>query len=91
VMVLTLLLVQAAVLSWRRGLLGHRFVAQWAVFLLLAAAASALDWVLFCLLSLSVLPPAPMLFQAAVSVAIYPALAALLHLLRAVVHDPSAG
>jgi len=91
VMLLTLLLLQACVLVWRRGLLGQPFLLQWLAFALLATAASVMDFALFCLLSLRLLPPEPMVFQAAIAVAVYPALSGLLRLARRVVPDPSAG
>jgi rod shape-determining protein MreD len=91
VMLLTLLLLQACVLAWRRALLGQKFLPQWLAFALLAAAASLLDWLLFCLLSLRLLPPEPMIFQMVIAVALYPALAALLRLARRAVPDPIAG
>ncbi len=91
VMLLSLLLLQAVVLRWRRTLLGRHFALLWASFAAVALAASALDWLLFCLLSLRLLPVAPMLFQAAVAIAIYPALAVLLRGLGRLIADPSAG
>lgn len=91
VMLLSLLLLQAVVLQWRRTLMTRHFPLLWISFAVLAAASSALDWLLYSLLSLRLLPPAPMLFQAAVAIAIYPALAALLRLAGRLIADPSAG
>jgi rod shape-determining protein MreD len=78
VMVFTLLLVHAVALRLRRVLSRQRFPVVWMVFGFCAAATALLDWALYSGLTLRLLPPGPLVFQLALSVALYPALATLL-------------
>lgn len=78
VMVFTLLLVHAVALRLRRFLSAQGFPLVWLMFGCFAAVAAVLDWVLYCGLTFRLLPPGPMMFQAALSIALYPALATLL-------------
>lgn len=73
--VLTLLCVHAVALAFRRFLDQRCFVWIWFVFALVACGASLLVWLLVMLLTPRLFSPAPAIFQAAVSIAIYPLLA----------------
>lgn len=76
--VLILLIVHGLAQRWRRPLAARGFALLWAGFAVIAAGAAGLEWALTALLTWRLLPPAPAVFQAVVSVAIYPALAILL-------------
>lgn len=78
VSVLILLIVQAIVLRWRYELARQGFLLTWLVFLPIALGAVATNWVLDCVLTWRVLPPAPVLFEALFAAGIYPAFATLL-------------
>ena len=73
--VLTLLLVHGIALAWRRFLARQGFALIWLAFIVIAAAAAALVWLLVAVLNFRLVPAGPALFQAAVSAALYPALA----------------
>lgn len=75
--VLTLLLVHGIAQRWRRPLAARGFALVWAGFAIVAAGAAVLEWALTALLSWTLLPPAPAIFQAVLSIAAYPALAIL--------------
>jgi len=73
--VLTLLLVHGIALAWRRFLARQGFALIWLAFIVIAAAAAALVWLLVAVLNFRLVPAGPALFKAAVSAALYPALA----------------
>jgi rod shape-determining protein MreD len=73
--VLTLLILHGIALRWRRFLGQQGFALVWLAFALVAVGAAMLDWAIVSLLSLRFVPIGPALFQAAVSGALYPALA----------------
>jgi rod shape-determining protein MreD len=75
--VLTLLVVQGFVLLWRQVLTRQTFLVVWLVFAGFSAGAATLSWSLTALLSFRALSPGPALFQAALTVALYPVLAVL--------------
>lgn len=75
--VLVLLLVHGVALRTRRFLAGQGFLVVWLVFVAVAAGASALQWLLTCLLTFRLLPAGPALLQFGVTAGFYPALAAL--------------
>jgi rod shape-determining protein MreD len=72
---LMLLTSHAIALRWRHFLSQQRFALNWLAFVPIAAAAAALTWGLVALLTLRLIPSVPALFQAALSAALYPALA----------------
>ena len=85
---LTLLIVHGLALRWRRMLTRQGFLAVWLVFAGFAAGAAALCWGLTALLGFRLLPVAPALFQAALTAALYPALATLFIRAHRTVADP---
>ena len=76
--VLTLLIAHGLALRWRRFLTRQGFLVVWLAFVLVAFGAAVLQWVLTSGLMLRLLPPVPVLFQAALAAGIYPPLAVLL-------------
>jgi rod shape-determining protein MreD len=86
--VLTLLAVHAVTAQARRALAQQGFLLVWFAFLLIAAAASLLEWLLICGLTLQLLPFAPALFQVTVTASLYPVLAMLLSRAHRTVADP---
>lgn len=72
---LALLVVHGVAMRWRRVLGRQAFLMVWAAFGLVAAGASALEWLATAILTWRLVPPAAMGFQAVLSVALYPALA----------------
>lgn len=73
--VLTLLCVHGVALALRGFLAQRGFLWFWLLFTPIAGAASLLIWLLVMLLTMRLLSPAPALFQAILSFAIYPLLA----------------
>jgi rod shape-determining protein MreD len=73
--VLTLLCVHGAALRLRRPLARKGFVLVWLAFLPVAAAAAVLIWLLVMLLTFRVLSPDPAIFQATLTIALYPLIA----------------
>jgi len=78
VAVVTVLIVHGLALRWRRVLVRQGFLLVWLAFVAVAAGAAALEWALTALLTFTLLPAAPALFQFALSAGLYPALATLL-------------
>ena len=78
VFMVVLLLSYGVALRGRRVLARSGFVVVWIAFAGLAIAAAGLQWALTCLLRLTMLPPEPMLLQAAFGAGFYPPLALLL-------------
>jgi len=72
-----LLIGHGLALRWRRYLVRQAFLLVWLVYITVAAGAAALSWALVSLLTLRLMPPAPALFQAVLSAASYPLLAAM--------------
>lgn len=73
--VVTLLLVHAFCLRWRRGMARQGFLAIWLAFAGFATGAAAVTWGLVALLDLRPLPLGPAAFQAVLTTALYPGLA----------------
>ena len=86
--VLTLLVIHGLAVRWRALLVRQSFLAVWLVFVGFATGAAALSWALAALLSFRLLPPGPMLFQALLTAALYPALAVLFVRAHRTVADP---
>lgn len=76
--VLTLLIAHGFALRWRRVLVRQGFLLVWLAFVGISAGSALLQWALISGLMVRLLPPEPGLFQAALSVGLYPALAVLL-------------
>jgi len=75
--VLTLLITHGIALRWRRFLGAHGFALGWLAFAIVAAGAAGFDWVATAVLTWQLVPPYAMLFQAALTAGLYPALAIL--------------
>ena len=75
--VLVLLIVHGCAVTWRRSLVRQGFLMVWLTFCVVAAGAAALQWALVCALTFHLYPPAPALFQFALSAGLYPVLAML--------------
>jgi rod shape-determining protein MreD len=75
--VLVLLIVHGCAVTWRRNLVRQGFLMVWLTFCVVAAGAAALQWALVCALTFHLYPPAPALFQFALSAGLYPVLAML--------------
>ena len=86
--VLSLLIVHGLALRWRRLLVRQGFVMVWLVFAAVAAAASVLQWALTSLLTFSLLPPGPAVFQAELAAGLYPTLAVLMTRAHQSLADP---
>ncbi len=74
---------------WSRGLVSRRgFIAVWLIFTTVACGIAAMNWALVSLLTLSLMPPGPVLFQAGLAAAMYPAVAIPLMLAHRSIADP---
>lgn len=78
VTVLTWLAVHGLALRWRRTLVRLGFVLVWFAFITAAIGAAGLEWLMTSLLSLQVMPPQPAVFEALLSVGLYPLFAVIL-------------
>ena len=85
---LSLLAIHGLALRWRRALTRQGFLSVWLAYSGFAIAASALTWVLTISLTFHLLSPAPAIFQAALTTALYPALAILFTRVHRSVADP---
>ncbi|HET6197764.1 MAG TPA: rod shape-determining protein MreD [Acetobacteraceae bacterium] len=85
---LTLLAVYGLALRWRRVLTRQGFLSAWLAFAGFATGAAALGWILTAALSFRLLPVGPALFEAALTAALYPALAILFIRAHRTVADP---
>ena len=86
--VLSLLIVHGLALRWRSGLTSLGFVPAWLAFAGIAAGAALVGWALTALLSFRLLPFGPALFQAVLSIALYPALAIVFTGAHRTIADP---
>jgi rod shape-determining protein MreD len=75
--VLILLAVHGLALRWRLVLTRQGFLPAWLAFAGFAVGAAALGWVLTAVLTFRLLPIGPAVFEAALTAALYPALAIL--------------
>jgi rod shape-determining protein MreD len=72
-----------------RQFLSHqRFSVIWLIFVAVACGIAAMNWALVSVLTFSVLPPGPVLFQAVLAAAMYPAVAIPLTLAHRSIADP---
>lgn len=76
--VVSLLLLHGFAVRLRRFLVRQGFVVVWLAFVVLGTLIAALQWLLTCLLTFQLLPPAPALFQAMLGAGVYPLLAVLM-------------
>ncbi len=86
--VVVLLAVHALCVRWRRTLAKQGFLVIWLAFLVFAAGAGALMWALAAVVGFRWLPPAPAVFQAVLTAALYPALTILFTLAHRSVAAP---
>jgi rod shape-determining protein MreD len=86
--VLSLLIVHGVAARWRSALTGRGLVRAWLAFAGVAVGAALLGWVLTALLSFRLLPIEPALFQAVLTIALYPALAILFTGAHRTIADP---
>lgn len=87
--VLTLLAAHGVAVRLRRALINRSFMVVWLVFVVIAAGGAALMWALTCVLYLRLLAPAPAVFQAVLTIALYPAIAILFVRAHRTVADPA--
>ncbi|WP_122049264.1 hypothetical protein [Asaia bogorensis] len=73
---------------WRYGLSRISFLFGWALLGALALVLSLFGWIIACIGTLTLLSPGPSLFQAAVTIGIYPTLSALFGWARRTVANP---
>ena len=85
---LTMLVAHGIARSLRRFLARHGFLVDWLIFIAVAAGIAALNWVLVSLLTLTLVPAGPVLFQAGLSMALYPVVAVPLALAHRSFADP---
>jgi rod shape-determining protein MreD len=86
--VLTLLIVHGLALRWRRILVRQSFLFVWVTFAGFAVGAAVLDWAFATLLDFRLLPFSAALFQAVLTIALYPALAILFTRAHHSIADP---
>jgi rod shape-determining protein MreD len=72
----------------RRFLSRQKFTVIWLIFITVACAIAAMNWALVSLLTLTLIPPGPVLFQAGLAAAMYPAVAIPLMLAHQSIADP---
>jgi rod shape-determining protein MreD len=85
---LTMLTTFAIAQRLRRFLSHQRFAVIWLIFIAVACGIAAMNWALISLLKFSVVPLGPVLFQAGLAVAMYPAVAIPLTLAHRTIADP---
>ncbi len=76
--VFTLLATHGLAMLWRRFLTRQGFFLVWLAFIVVAVGVALLQWIMTSVLILALLPPWPVLFQAALAAGMYPLLAVLL-------------
>lgn len=90
VSVLALLVAHGLAVSWRPALARAGLLPSWLAFAVVAALAAALDWALSSLLTARLLPTDAALLGFALTVTLYPALAAPLGLVHRALAGPEA-
>ena len=86
--VLTLLLAQGMALRWRPFFVRQQFALVWLLFVVVAAGASLLGYLLTCVLTLRLLPAGAALFQFTLTAGLYPLLAFLFTAAHRSIADP---
>jgi rod shape-determining protein MreD len=66
----------------------QRFPVIWLIFITVACGIAAMNWALVSLLTFNLMPPGPVLFQAGIAAALYPAVAIPLTLAHRSIADP---
>ena len=87
--VLTLMIAHAAAFRVRRGLTKQGFAVNWLAFAPVAIFGAALPWLLASALRVALLPSGPAALQAALSIALYPALGMAFIRANQTVADPN--
>jgi len=72
----------------RRFLSRQRFAVVWLIFTTVACLIAAMNWALVSILTFSLVPPGPVLFQAGLAAAMYPAVAIPLTFAHRSMADP---
>jgi rod shape-determining protein MreD len=72
----------------RRFLSRRGFAVVWLIFITIACGIAAMNWALVSLLTFNLVPPGPVLFQAGLAAAMYPAVAIPLSLAHRSFADP---
>jgi rod shape-determining protein MreD len=85
---LTMLMTFGLVQRLRRFLSRQRFTMIWLIFIAVACFIAVMNWALVSLLTFSLLPPGPVLFQAGLAAAMYPVVAIPLTLAHRSIADP---
>jgi rod shape-determining protein MreD len=85
---LTMLTTFGIVQRLRRFLSLQRFATIWLIFIAVACFIIVMNWALVSLLTFTLLPPGPVLFQAGLAAAMYPAVAIPLNLAHQSIADP---
>jgi rod shape-determining protein MreD len=84
----TLLTTHGIARKLRRFLSRQRFTIIWLIFITVACGIAATNWAFVSLLTFSLVPPGPVLFQAGLAAAMYPAVAIPLTLAHRSIADP---
>ena len=86
--VLSLLIVHGVALRRRSALTDRGFLPTWLAFAWVAFGAALLGWAMTALLSFRLLPVGPAMFQAVLTIALYPALAVVFVRAHRTIADP---
>jgi rod shape-determining protein MreD len=86
--VVTLLTTYCVAHRLRRFLSRQRFTVVWLIFITVACGIAAMNWALVSLLTVSLVPAGPVLFQACLAAATYPVVAIPLTLAHRSIADP---
>ena len=84
----TMLATHGVAQRMRRFLSRQRFAVVWLIFTTVACGVAALNWALVSLLTFSIVPTGPVLFQAGLAAAMYPAVAIPLMLAHRSIANP---
>ncbi len=84
----TMLIAHGIAQRLRRFVARHGFAVAWLIFIAVACGIAALNWVFVCLLNFALEPIGPVLFQAGLAAAMYPAVAIPLNLAHHSIADP---
>jgi rod shape-determining protein MreD len=86
--VVTMLLTHGVAQRLRGFLSRQGFAVVWLIFIALACGIAVLNWALVSVLTFTIVPPGPVLFQAGIAAAMYPAVAIPLTLAHRSFADP---
>jgi rod shape-determining protein MreD len=85
---LTMLTTHGIALRLRRFVSSQGFAVVWLIFITVACGIAVMNWAFVSLLTFSLVAPAPVLFQAGLAAAMYPAVAIPLSLAHRSMADP---